>query len=274
MLQESLRLAQRAAQCPVGVQLAQCEQFVVRAQKRLDSVCGTDAARWDAIAAREDPIGSNMIGGRAPGSPVGGRRSPARAGFSCCRERRFCRAGHHHGFGGFEFNGIDRRRGVEAASDGSHPHQWMTLRGARYGLRGVRVGEASHPGPPKNLLRLRRASSTRPEPRDVVISQVGSTVGDSDDGAPLVCSQREAVGVQQGMPITVGGRFTSLVEAGHECEEFDLTIADDVQESSVEVGADIDVVVATTAVDRHNSPSASLLDASRFGDGGQWSSWG
>ena len=136
---------------------------------------GTDAAREDSIgcAAREDPIGSKTSRGRAPGSPVGGRRSPARAGFSCCRERRFCRAGHHHGRGGFEFNlfrpdsGIDRRRGVEVASDGSHPHQWMTLRGARYGLRGVRVGEASHPGPPKNLLRLRRASSTRPEPRDV-----------------------------------------------------------------------------------------------------------
>ena len=122
------------------------------------------------------------------------------------------------------------------------------------------MGEASHQGPPKNLLRLRRASSTCPEPRDVVISQVGSTVGDSDDDAPLVCSQREALGVQQGMPITVGGRFASLVEAGDECEEFDLTIADDVEESRVEV-RDTDVEVATTAVDRHNSPSASLLDA-------------
>ena len=97
----------------------------------------------------------------------------------------------------------------------------MILRGARNGLRGVRVGKASYPGPPKNLLRLRRASSTRPKPRDVVISDVGSTVGDSDDDAPLVCSQREALGVQQGMPITVGGRFASLVEAGDECEEFD-----------------------------------------------------
>ena len=39
MLQESLKLAQRAVQeRPVGVQLAQCEQFVVRAQKRLDSL--------------------------------------------------------------------------------------------------------------------------------------------------------------------------------------------------------------------------------------------
>ena len=94
-----------------------------------------------------------------------------------------------------------------------------------------------------------------------MISDVGSTVGDSDDDAPLVCSQREALGVQQGMPITVGGRFASLVEVGDECEEFDMTIADDVEESSVEVRADTDVEVATTAVDRHNSPSASLLDA-------------
>ena len=57
------------------------------------------------------------------------------------------------------------------------------------------------------------------------------------------------------MPIIVGGRFASLVEAGDEC------LADDVEESSVEVCADTDVEVATTAVDRHNSPSASLLDA-------------
>ena len=35
-LQESLRSARRAAQVPpLGVQLAQCEQFVTRAQKRL-----------------------------------------------------------------------------------------------------------------------------------------------------------------------------------------------------------------------------------------------
>ena len=39
MLQESLKLAQRGTQeRSVGVQLAQCEQFVVRAQKRLDSL--------------------------------------------------------------------------------------------------------------------------------------------------------------------------------------------------------------------------------------------
>ena len=42
------------------------------------------------------------------------------------------------------------------------------VRGARYRLRGVRVGEASHPGPPENFQRLRRASY--------------------DDDAPLVCS--------------------------------------------------------------------------------------
>ena len=59
-----------------------------------------------------------------------------------------------------------------------------------------------------------------------------------------------------------GGRFASLVEALDECEEFDLTIANDVEESSVEVRApDTDLEVATTAVDRHTSPKASLLDA-------------
>ena len=63
------------------------------------------------------------------------------------------------------------------------------------------MGEVSHPGPPKNLLRLRRAFSTRPEPREVVISDVDPTFGVSDD-VPLVCSPQEAVG-EQGMPNTV-----------------------------------------------------------------------
>ena len=50
------------------------------------------------------------------------------------------------------------------------------------------------------------ASSTRPG--DVVISDVDPTFRDSGDDAPLVCSPREALGVQ-GMPITVGGRFAT-----------------------------------------------------------------
>ena len=39
MLQESLRSARRAAQVPpFGVQLAHCEQFVTRVQKRLAAI--------------------------------------------------------------------------------------------------------------------------------------------------------------------------------------------------------------------------------------------
>ena len=75
------------------------------------------------------------------------------------------------------------------------------------------MGEASHHRPLENVLPLRRASSTRPG--EVVISDVDPTLGDSDDDVPFVGSPREALGVQ-GMPITVGGRFASLVEAGDE----------------------------------------------------------
>ena len=108
--------------------LHNANNFVVRAQKRLDSL-----------------------------------------GFSCRRERRFCRAGHHHGRGGCEFNLFrpngrsHRRRGVEETLDGSHPYQWMigVVRGARYGLLGVRVGEASHPGPPENFQALHPPHTSR-----------------------------------------------------------------------------------------------------------------
>ena len=37
---------------------------------------------------------------------------------------------------------------------------------ARYGLRGVRVGEASHPGPPKLVLRGVSQQSTVSDPID------------------------------------------------------------------------------------------------------------
>ena len=57
-------------------------------------------------------------------------------------------------------------------------------------------------------------------------------------------------------------RFASLVEAVDECEDFDLTIADDLEESTMEVRAPYtDLDVATTVVDRPKSPSACLLDA-------------
>ena len=62
--------------------------------------------------------------------------------------------------------------------------------------------------------------------------------------------------------MTVGSKFASLVEAVDDCEEFDLTIADDPEESLVEVRApDTDLDAAPAAMDRHNFLSAGLLDA-------------
>ena len=43
---------------------------------------------------------------------------------------------------------------------------------SRYGLRGTRVGEASHPGPPKFLRRLRRGTSSVSEPASTVPASV------------------------------------------------------------------------------------------------------
>ena len=140
MLQESLRSTHRAAQVPpLGVQLAQCEQFVTRAQKR---VVASDEERvklvseleegqarlqrlrvetaqrpqeanpatllpdWariavtrDSVAGREDSVGSKAFGRGVAGHSVGGRRSAARAGFSRCR-KRISGTRHHHGRGG------------------------------------------------------------------------------------------------------------------------------------------------------------------------------
>ena len=257
MLQESLKLAQRAAQeRPVGVQLAQCEQFVFLAQKRLDSL---DEERAKLVSELEEGQARlqrlRVQVSQKPQEPTSNRASIGQPSFNGCnlswhrcskREFNSVRSKRgsswvqdkrrkssriiggrstlsgtsgilslprEEGRGGCEFNlfrpngHFDRRRGVEATLDGSLPYQWMigVVRGVRYSLRGVRVGEASHPGPPENFQRLRWASSTRP----------GETFGDSGDDVPLVCSPREALGVQ-GMPITVGGRFASLVEEGEE----------------------------------------------------------
>ena len=131
----------------------------------------------------------------------------------------------------------------------------FVVRGARYGLRGVRVGEASHPGPP--LRRLRRVSSTH---QDRGVDDIDPTTRDSDDDAPLVRTQFAEVA--RCPPITVGGRFA--VSAGSsDCEEFDLTIADGPEELDPVALTAQDTVtdVASTVVDRHNSPSTSLLDA-------------
>ena len=62
----------------------------------------------------------------------------------------------------------------------------FVVRGARYGLRGMRVGEASHPGP--RLRRLRRVSSTH---HDRGADDVDPTMRDSDDDAPLVLTRAD-----------------------------------------------------------------------------------
>ena len=48
-------------------------------------------------------------------SRISGRRSTlSGTGFSCCRERRFCRAGHHHGVVGVNSASSLKRRRMEA----------------------------------------------------------------------------------------------------------------------------------------------------------------
>ena len=81
------------------------------------------------------------------------------------------------------------------------------------------MGEASHPGPPKELRQLRRVSSTH---YDRGADDPDLTMRDSVDDAPLVRTQ--FAGVARGPPITVGGSFAAFV-GSVDCEEFDLTIA-------------------------------------------------
>ena len=100
--------------------------------------------------------------------------------------------------------------------DGSRPYQDMMMfvvRGARHGLRGVRVGEASHP-------RFRRVSSTQ---HDRGADDPDTTMTNSDDDTPLVRTQ--FAGVARSPPITVGGKFAIFVRSVN-CAEFDLMIAD------------------------------------------------
>ena len=75
--------------------------------------------------------------------------------------------------------------------------------------------------------------------------------------------ERDSLVAERGS-VAVGMTF---VGSG-DCEEFDLTIADGPEEPDPVVFTD----VASTVVDRHSSPSTSLLDAlDRFSKGGR--SW-
>ena len=85
--------------------------------------------------------------------------------------------------------------------------------------------------------------SARPEPRELVDSAGDPTLTDSDEDASLVVSHsREQV-------------FASFVEAVDHCEEFELTIVDDLEESFVEVRCS-----TYCSGSCHNSLSASLWD--------------
>ena len=82
----------------------------------------------------------------------------------------------------------------------------LSQRGARYGLRGVRVGEAAHPGPPRRLrVRIRVLS-----------------IPSSSDGAPLVQGRSLRI-VEQSSPTIhspVRNRFAELAD---ECDQIPAT---------------------------------------------------
>ena len=102
------------------------------------------------------------------------------------------------------------------------------------------------------LRRLRRVSSTHHDRGD----DADTSMRDSDDDAPLVRTQ-----FARCPPITVGGRFAVFVGSS-ECEESDLTIADPAKpDPVVSTARDTVTDAASTIMDRHNSPSTSLLDA-------------
>ena len=66
-------------------------------------------------------------------------------------------------FGRYEDSDRCSRFHIEASRERrsvtrSIQHEWVRVIDARYGIRGVRVGEASHPGPPGSLLRRLRTS--------------------------------------------------------------------------------------------------------------------
>ena len=131
------------------------EPYGTSASTRLGSGAPTIAVTCESVAGREDSVGSKAFGGGVAGPPVG--CFATREGFSRCR-KRVSGTRHHHGRGSkFRSNGSShRRRRDETTQDGSRPHHNMMMfvvRGARCGLRGVRVGEASHPGPPLRRLR-------------------------------------------------------------------------------------------------------------------------
>ena len=82
----------------------------------------------------------------------------------------------------------------------------------------------------------------------------------SDDDAPLVRTQ--FAGVARGHPSRLEAG-SQLFVGSVDCEEFDLTIADGPEEPDPVVFTARDTVtdLASTVVDRQNSPSTGSLDA-------------
>ena len=83
---------------------------------------------------------------------VRGRRHYGQSGSSCgtriCKNDHFC-AGCAHAWSGqiFHDGSSDRSSRRQEEVRRSHTVRWESVRNSRYGLRGIRVGEASHPGP-------------------------------------------------------------------------------------------------------------------------------
>ena len=91
---------------------------------------------------------------------------------------------------------------------------WCMWRNARYGLRGVRVGEASHPGPPRvGLRRLRTCATT--------IDSVCPTEADSEatlSAAPVASGiHQRRIPSSDSVPLR-GNRFAVLGEPEAEVE--------------------------------------------------------
>ena len=211
MLQESLRSTRRAAQVPpLGVQLAQCEQFVSCTQKRLAALDEERAKLVSELEEGEARLQRLRVetaqrhqdaNPAAPAPPpdwaaelqlrslvtqlqeeriqLGPRHleeelQDLRWEVDALRHERDSLVAEREAVGSDTTVGVtgpssDRMAHlIEEGNMKRHKMEAALTKTARHGLRGVRVGEASHPGPPKEL---RRSGECLPRLGIVLVTQ-------------------------------------------------------------------------------------------------------
>ena len=135
---------------------------------------------------------------------------------------------------------------------------WVQLRSSRYGLRGVRIGEASHPGPPRTLRRLRSATTGHTQIEVSQVDGAGSTQWESgaEEEFPPRLRRRTRLHEEEIDP-------TRFVQSGSTLlDVVDMTVADSDPDSEINnrMADLVEPGRRRTTMEVHDVALPSLLD--------------